>query len=177
MMNQWSLCLLAAALMAGAAWAEGEERTVAGGLTLSGKQAGWRGLYPGRSTTADVTRVMGAADSVEPSENGLTRMVYPPDANLKFNSVYVDASGVVKLIGWAQFDDQWRIPTKDLWAALGEPKMLSRWSFLNQGSIYQWEEASVWGTVDKEGNAILSLIFYDPKEPPKIELPKGPPEK
>jgi hypothetical protein len=177
-MNQWRWCLLAAAaLTVGAAWAEGEERTVAGGLTLSGKQAGWRGLYPGRSTTADVNRVMGAAASVEPSEDGLTRMIYPPDANLKFNSVYVDGSGLVKIIGWANFEEEWRIPTRDLWSSLGDPKMLSRYSHVKYGSIYQWEGASVWGTVDREKNVVFSLIFYDPKDTPNIPLPQGPPEK
>lgn len=159
-----------------AAPAGGGSKAVVGGLTLSGTQAGWRGLYAGRSTTADVTAVLGPAASNEKVAGGLTRIVYGPDADLKFNSVYVDDAGLVKKIGWAMFEENMRIPPKELWSGLGEPKMVSPFSFVKQGSIFHWEGAAVWGVVDRERNAVLSLVFYDPKDKPEIPVPSGPPK-
>jgi hypothetical protein len=150
-------------------------RAIAGGLTRAGKQAGWRGVYPGRSTTKDVTAAMGAPAATEQTPDGLTRMIYPPDPGLKFNSVYVDARGLVKTVGWAFFEEPVRVPARVLWQALGEPKMVSPFSFVKQGAIYQWEEAAVWGVVDRPTDATITLVFYDPAEPPRIPVPSGPP--
>lgn len=147
------------------------ERKPGGGLTISGKQAGWRGLYPGKSKLDDVKKALGEPESSEPAADGLTRLVFGPSANLKFNSVYVDSAGLVKKIGWALYEEQFRVPPGLLWSELGEPKMLSPYSFVKQGSIYQWAGAAVWGVVDRPGNAVITMVFYDPADTPQIPIP------
>lgn len=151
------------------------ERKVGGGLTIAGKQAGWRGLYAGKSRLADVKQVLGEPASSESTPDGLTRLVFGPSPGLKFNSVYVNAEGLVKKIGWALFDEDTRVSPGAVWSELGEPKMLSPYSFVKQGSIYQWTEAGLWGVVDKPRNAVITMVFYDPADTPEIPIPTGPP--
>lgn len=146
-----------------------------GGLTQSGKQAGWRGIYPGRSRVAEVKAVLGEPAATEPAPDGLTRLIYGPTAHLKFNSVYVNAEGLVKKVGWSLFEEQWRVPPAGLWTGFGEPKMLSPYSFVRQGSIYHWPEAAVWGVVDRPHAAVITLVFHDPAETPQIPIPTAPP--
>lgn len=152
----------------------GGSKTLAGGLTLSGKQAGWKGIYPGRSHTADVKAALGEPAGTD-EENGFTRLIYGPDAGLKFNAVYLDATGLVKKIGWARFEEELRVPPAELWLSLGEPRMLSPFSFIKQGAIYQWQGAALWGVVDKPNNAVITMVFYDPADTPQIPIPSGPP--
>lgn len=165
----------AAEVLVGQSPDPGAEKKIGGGLTLSGKQAGWRGVYPGRSRIENVKAILGEPAASEGAADGLTRLIYGPSEALKFNSVYVNAEGLVKKVGWALFEEQWRVPPGAVWTELGEPRTVSPFSFLKQGAIYHWAGAAVWGVVDRPHNAVISLVFHDPADTPVIPVPSKPP--
>lgn len=155
-----------------AAWAQG-----AGGaslpveqlLTFSGKQAGWRGLYAGKSHLEDVKRVLGEPASAEEEPDGTMRHVYAPAEAIKFNSVYVDGAGVVTTIGWGLFEPTVVLTGRDLWRLLGEPVVLSPTSSEPGAAVYRWPDAGVWGVVSVDRRSVHSLVFHPPAQAPKFQ--------
>ena len=150
-------------------------KPVAGGLTMLGKQAGWRHLYPGLSTKAEVVKALGEPVSSAPDPTGTTRLVFGPDADLKFNSVYVDDKGVVRKIGWARFEQTDKLTYPDLLKAFAEPTKVSPFSAIRMGQTYKFPEGvGLWGAMDSISGSVGTLIFYDPKDKVEIPIPAAP---
>jgi len=143
--------------------------SVAGGVTLSGKQAGWKGIYPGRSTQVDVVRALGEPASTAKTRDGLVRLVFGPDADLKFNSVYLDSQGIVKKIDWNRFAKGDVVRYSQLVRSFSEPRQITRPGQSLQGQTCQFpDEVGLWGLLNIKQDSVVSLVFYDPKK--KLEL-------
>lgn len=148
-----------------------------GAVTFNGKQLGFRGVYPGTSKRSDVETLLGKPASEGTDPSGLTKLVYPPDADLGFNAVYLDGDGVAK-IGIARWLDGDRPTFKQLSGAAGLPSIVSPYSFLAEGQIYRFPDGvGAWGVMDAEADRVFTVVFYRPTDDPKIPVPQSAPRK